>query len=175
VTESGRTSEAHIKHGFGYIFTGGVQYSHQNPPVTNKEDFPQLKGTRTRLSRRGPPAPPGYMAWNLGGVEPLLTSLCLMGRLALRRSLLPCAYCVRLRKRSEFADAMTQGQKRINGKEAHRRFCVDGGLQSGSGLSRYNWGRNRCWYRKRKMVQSVPKGQERGGCTETSRDLQSVP
>jgi hypothetical protein len=67
-------------------------------------------------------------------------------RWARARPLYACRYCVRLRPKRHFADAMLKGRTGVNGKEPEKRFCVDCGfghalLEPGAGRqSRYSPG-----------------------------------
>ncbi|KAH6716188.1 hypothetical protein BKA61DRAFT_515722 [Leptodontidium sp. MPI-SDFR-AT-0119] len=55
-------------------------------------------------------------------------------------SLYACMDCCRLRSSRKFADAMMKGPKGINGKEPHKRFCVDCGLNPKPRTTRYSPG-----------------------------------
>lgn len=59
---------------------------------------------------------------------------------ARRRGLYACMDCRRLRSSRCFADAMKKGPKGLNGKEPHKRFCVDCGLKPKWGTTRYSPG-----------------------------------
>jgi hypothetical protein len=56
------------------------------------------------------------------------------------RGLFSCMDCLRLRRRRKFADAMTKGPKGKRGKEPHKRFCLDCGLNPMPGTTRYSPG-----------------------------------
>lgn len=58
---------------------------------------------------------------------------------AVARNLYSCMDCLRLRHQSKFASAMLKGPKGRNGKEPHKRFCVECGLK-GSPKSKYSPG-----------------------------------
>ncbi|KAF8856859.1 hypothetical protein BDZ45DRAFT_675222 [Acephala macrosclerotiorum] len=59
---------------------------------------------------------------------------------ATSRNLYACKDCLRLRPSSKFADAMKKGKKGLNGKEPHKRFCVDCGVEPKKGETRYSPG-----------------------------------
>ncbi|ORY11619.1 hypothetical protein BCR34DRAFT_564958 [Clohesyomyces aquaticus] len=86
-----------------------------------------------------------------------------------RPSLYACRYCLRLRSSAHFADAMLKGRTGLNGKEPQKRFCVDCGLKSRAGDTRYSpgaefvvGGERRVWC---KICIEVKKGAEAVGCT----------
>jgi hypothetical protein len=58
---------------------------------------------------------------------------------AIIRHLYSCMDCLRLRSQGKFATAMLNGPKGRNGKEPHKRFCVECGLK-GLPRSRYSPG-----------------------------------
>ena len=59
---------------------------------------------------------------------------------AMARRLFACQDCIRLRPSREFADAMKKGPKGLNGKEPHKRFCIDCGLHPKPRTTRYSPG-----------------------------------
>jgi hypothetical protein len=59
---------------------------------------------------------------------------------AIRRGLYACMDCIRLRPSRKFADAMKKGPKGLNGKEPHKRFCIDCGLHTKPYTTRYSPG-----------------------------------
>ncbi|KAG4026907.1 hypothetical protein MFRU_035g00590 [Monilinia fructicola] len=53
-----------------------------------------------------------------------------LGDHARAMDLLACKFCVRLRSKSKFADAMRTGKTGRNGLQRYRRFCLDCGIQN---------------------------------------------
>src|SRR5436190_2212968 len=56
------------------------------------------------------------------------------------RDLFSCMDCLRLRRRCNFADAMTKGPKGKQGKEPQKRFCLYCGLNPKPRTTRYSLG-----------------------------------
>lgn len=59
---------------------------------------------------------------------------------AIREDIYACRDCLRLRGASKFADNMTKNKRGRFGPENWKRFCVECGLQSGPGNTRYTRG-----------------------------------
>lgn len=58
----------------------------------------------------------------------------------IREDIYACRDCLRLRRASRFADNMTKKKRRRSGLESYNRFCVECGLKSGPGNTRYTRG-----------------------------------
>ncbi|OCL05468.1 hypothetical protein AOQ84DRAFT_271563, partial [Glonium stellatum] len=59
---------------------------------------------------------------------------------AIERRLYACKDCIRLRPSHKFADAMRKGPKGLNGRQPHKRFCIDCGLHPKPRTTRYSPG-----------------------------------
>jgi hypothetical protein len=56
------------------------------------------------------------------------------------KDLYACRYCLRLRPASKFADKMLKKKRRQSGCDSSNRFCVECGIKSGPGITRYTRG-----------------------------------